>query len=643
MIRIALAGQPNSGKSTLFNTVAGLRVEASNFPGTTVKYTRSKVNFLGKVFELVDLPGTYSLEADEPAERITVQYLLSGEVDVIVNVVDASLLARSLEFTLELAELGVPMVVALNMADEAERKGVKINVESLEKAFGVPFVLTVANKGRGILQLFSEAFKAYEKSVKPNQIKYRRHIESRISKLEEAIPDSLARPMKASPRFLALKLIQGEPYMTSRVKMSNPELVKLAESLRVELEADEGVNISEAIAGERHHLAMAIFEQSAKVVRGPRMLREDLADRYIMHPVFGYVVLIIVFYGLFNFVFAVGQPLEEFALAPFETLMEYFAGMKDSAYAVMAEGTLLGVAGGVAVVLPYFIPLVFMISLLEDVGYLPRVAFLMDPFMHRLGLHGKSIAPFILGYGCTVPAIMSARILESPRDRLLTAVLVNFVPCSARTAVILALVAFYLGPLWALFIYLVNLVVIGVMSKIIASKLPAESPGLILEIPSYKLPPLSSLAKKTWLHLREFVFFAWPILVISSFTMSLLQVFGVLDVINLVLEPLTLNVLGLPREVGVTLIFGVLRKELTLIMLIQALGTANIETVLSTVQILVFTVFVVFYVPCISSIMVMWREYGWKTALASTILNLLIAILLASVFNLAFSFILKAT
>lgn len=643
MIRIALVGQPNSGKSTLFNNVAGLRVEASNFPGTTVKYTKSRVNFSGKVLELVDLPGTYSLEADEPVERITVQYLVSGEVDVIVNVIDASLLARSLEFTLELAELRIPMVVALNMADEAERKGIKIDVENLERILGVPFVLTIANKGRGILKLFSEALKAYEKAAKPNRVNYRRHVEARISRLEEAIPEDLARPMKASPRFLALKLIQGDPYVTSRVKMVKPELVKLVEKLRVELEADEGVNISEAIAGERHHLAMKIFESSAKVIRKHELLREDLADRYIMHPFLGYVILILVFYGLFNFVFIVGQPVEEAALTPFETLIEYFAGMRDSAYAILVEGVLLGIAGGIAVVLPYFIPLVFMISLLEDVGYMPRVAFLMDSLMHRLGLHGKSVASFILGYGCTVPAIMATRILESPRDRLLTAMLVNLVPCSARTAVILALAAFYLGPLWALFIYLMNLAIISLLSRIISSKLPTESPGLILEIPSYKLPPLTSLVKKTWLHLRGYVFFAWPILVVSSFAMSLLQFSGFLSLVNVFFEPLTRGLLGLPREVGVTLVFGILRKELTLIMLIQALGTTSIETVLSTVQILVFTIFVVFYIPCISSMMVMWREFGWKTALASALLNSLIAILLASAFNLALSFTLKTT
>lgn len=635
MIRIALVGQPNSGKSTLFNAVAGLKVESSNFPGTTVKYTRSRVKLLGESFELVDLPGTYSLEAEEPAERIATQYLLSGDVDVIINVVDASLLARSLEFTLELTELGLPLVVALNMMDEAERKGVKINVERLEEIFGVPFIPTIANKGRGILQLFAEALKAYRKSLKPKQITYHPHIESRVSKLEEAVPSDLARPMRASQRFIALKLIQGDPYVALRVK---PELLKLAERLRAELEADEGVTISEAVASERHHLAMAIFEKCARVVRRPSLLPGDLADKYVMHPLLGYLVLILVFTALFNFVFAVGQPLEELALTPFENLMQYFSSMENSAYASLVEGLLLGVAGGVAVVLPYFIPLVFMISLLEDVGYLPRVAFLLDSLMHKLGLHGKSVAPFILGYGCTVPAIMATRILETPRDRLLTSILAVFIPCSARTTIILALVAFYLGPMWALFLYFFNLAVVAALSRLIASRLPAESPGLILEIPSYKLPPFTSLVKKTWLHLREFIFFAWPILLVSSLAMSLLQFAGLLGLLNRLLEPLTLTILGLPKEVGVTLIFGLLRKELTLIMLMQALGTPNVSTVLSPVQIFVFTVFVVFYVPCMSSIIILGRELGWKTALASVGLNLLIAILLASAFNFILSF-----
>ncbi|RLI35511.1 ferrous iron transport protein B [Candidatus Bathyarchaeota archaeon] len=637
MLRIALVGQPNSGKSTLFNAVSGLKVDVSNFPGTTVKYTRSRVYFLGRHFELVDLPGTYSLEAGEPAESVAVQYLLSGEVDLIINVVDASLLARSLEFTLELAELGLPMVVALNMMDEAERKGLKIDVGKLEEAFGLPFIPTVANRGRGIVQLFSAAFKVYDEGLKPKILRYRRQVEDKVSRLEEAIPEELARPVKASKRFLALRLLQGDPYLTSRVKLSSPELSKLTEKLREMLEAEVGVSAAEAVAGERHHLAMMLFEASTKVVRRPKPSKADLVDKYIMHPVLGYVVLGLVFYGLFTVVFSVGQPLEELLLTPFENLMEYFAALK-SGYATLAEGVLLGLAGGVAVVLPYFVPLVFIISLLEDVGYLPRVAFLMDSLMHRLGLHGKSVVSFILGYGCTVPAIMSTRILESPRDRLLTVMLVNFIPCSARTAVILALVAFYLGPQWALFLYLFNLTVIAALSKLLSSKLKAESPGLILEIPSYKLPPPGSLAKKVWLHLREFVFFAWPILILGSLVMVVLELAGLLNLFNLLLEPLTVWVLGLPKEVGVTLILGILRKELTLVMLIQALGTAKVATVLSPLQIMVFTIFITFYVPCISTIMVTARELGWKMASAAAFLSLFIAILLAFAFRTAASF-----
>jgi ferrous iron transport protein B len=256
------------------------------------------------------------------------------------------------------------------------------------------------------------------------------------------------------------------------------------------------------------------------------------------------------------------------------------------------------------------------------------MAYILDSFMHRLGLHGKSVLPLILGYGCSVPAIMATRILESDRDRRLTAALAAFIPCSARTVVIYGLVAAFVGPLWALAVYLLNLVVLATMGAVMARLVKGASPGLILEIPDLRLPVARTLVAKTWLSLKEFIVIAWPLLILSSAVLGVLEWMRADGLLNAVLAPLTVAVLGLPAAVGVSLIFGVLRKELTLVMMVQALGLtelAEVPAVMSTGQLVTFTLFVVFYVPCVATVAAMAREVGWKTTAAISALAVLLA------------------
>jgi ferrous iron transport protein B len=278
----------------------------------------------------------------------------------------------------------------------------------------------------------------------------------------------------------------------------------------------------------------------------------------------------------------------------------------------LVNGVVMGLAGGVAIVLPYLIPFLIGLAILEDTGYLPRLAYILDNFMHRIGLHGKSVLPLILGYGCSVPAIMSTRILESKRDRRITSTLAAFIPCSARTVVIFGLVAAYMGPLWALGIYLLNIAFVVVLGNVLARRLKGPSPGLILEIPELSVPHGKTLLAKTWLTLREFITIAWPLLIASSVVLGLLEWAKAHDGINAALAPLTVWALGLPAAVGMTLVFGVLRKELTMVMLVQALGTTNLDTVMSVAQLATFTLFVVFYVPCVATVAVLGRELGWR-------------------------------
>jgi ferrous iron transport protein B len=340
--------------------------------------------------------------------------------------------------------------------------------------------------------------------------------------------------------------------------------------------------------------------------------------------------MVLILGGLFFIVFRVGQRFEAPLVAFTDRLAVGLAAKlpPETLIGTIAGGALAGVAGGVAIVLPYLLPFLIGLAILEDTGYLPRIAYILDNFMHRIGLHGKSVVPLILGYGCSVPAIMSTRILESSRDRRITAFLASFIPCSARTIVIFGLVAAYMGPWWALGIYLFNLLVVVLLGNVLARTMKGASPGLILEIPELQIPDLKTLAAKTWLTLREFITIAWPLLVVSSVVLGILEWAHGAAALNALLSPLTVTLLGLPAAVGLTLVFGILRKELTLVMLVQALGTTHVNTVMSNGQLLTFTLFVVFYIPCVATIAVMAKELGWRDTALISAFSVLLAVVI---------------
>ena len=627
-MRFVLAGQPNCGKSTIFNQVAGYRSATANFPGSSVSFTISKVLIHGREVEIVDIPGIYSLTSSKANAGKAEGYLFEEEYDLIINIVDASRLGRSLELTQQLLELGRPMVVALNMMDEAARGGMEVDHEALSKQLGVPVVPTVGRRGLGVKELFRVALQHAHTGGRSVPLALDLEVEEAVEKVTRLLVDG-GIEVTGPKRLAAQKLLERDPHFERDIYAHHPEFKLKVRSVAAVLQKAHGWSADQVISGSRHAVAHHIEELTVTHER-PQLGWRDRVDRVLLHPWTGGPVMVAILGLMFWVVFRVGQRLEIPLVALTDKLISLLAEKvpPDTLLGTLAAGALTGIAGGVAIVLPYLLPFLIGLAILEDTGYLPRMAYILDNFMHRLGLHGKSVLPLMLGYGCSVPAIMSSRILQSLRDRRITAVLASFIPCSARTIVIFGLVAAYMGPWWAVGIYLLNLFIVVLLGNIMARTMEGASPGLILEIPELQIPNIKTLGAKTWLTLKEFITIAWPLLVVSSVILGLLEWANAADTVNAVLAPLTVLLLGLPAAVGMTLVFGILRKELTLVMLVQALGTTHLETVMTTGQMLTFTLFVVFYVPCVATIAVMAKELGWRDTVWIAVFSVLLALVI---------------
>jgi ferrous iron transport protein B len=456
-------------------------------------------------------------------------------------------------------------------------------------------------------------------------------VEKVAADLGNLITEKTLSGIGVSSRLLSLKLLENDAEFEAMALDRQPELAGPLREFREKITASHGRTSEQVISSERHALAMNLFEHVACVKsRHGKPWRERL-DKVLMHPQGGYVLLAGIMTGFFLQVFMIGKEIETPLLALFEKFSLYLNAHVSHGSLIhhLLNGLIQGFSGGIGIALPYLVPFLIGLSVLEDTGYLPRAAFLLDFAMHRFGLHGKSIIPFVLSYGCNVPAIMSARILERPRDRYITAALSTLIPCAARTTIIFGIVGFFIGPVPALLLYLLNIVVIAAAGKVLAHLHPDQSQGMVLEIPPYRIPSAGALAKKTWFRLREFIVIAWPLLIAGSLILSVLDYFHLSGAINDLLSPLVGFTLGLPKEVGVTLVFGVLRKELALVMLIQVLGTHDLSSVMTHAQMMVFTVFSMFYVPCLATIGVLRAVLGTKGMLAVVSLTTGIGVALA--------------
>lgn len=631
-MQIILVGQPNCGKSTIFNHVVGYKAVVANFPGATVKYTKGNIELGNQKIEVVDLPGTYSSQTTDEAELVAIDYLRNHSNDsILINVMDASVLSRSLQLTIQLASLQMPMIIALNMIDEAENKGISINKKGLEEIFNVPVIETIGRKGVGVYELFSKAKEVYELKIIPTNTLFDDKTESLISSIENILLESNA-DLRWYPRFNALKLIEKDPLLADeyKIKIIEEKYAKINELISTA--EKELKKPSELISSSaRIESAYRIFEKVAKVKSLEKIDIRKRIDDLLMHPIFGYIFMIGILALMFVSIFKFGNAVEPLFLDSFDLVNNYILETfsDNQLLASILIGIVSGVGGGIGIVIPFLLPFFIFLSFLEDTGYLARIAFLVDNLMHKIGLHGLSIVPIILGYGCTVPGILATRILKSKRDKFITATLTTLIPCSAKMTVIFGLVGFFISMKAAVIIYLLNILIVGITGKFLSKVLPEVSPGLILEIPKYHMPSYSTVSNKTWFRLKEFVVIAWPLLVAGSVILELITHFDWAGNINHFLEPFTSGLLGLPTVVGITLLFGIMRKELALILLFAALGTRDVLSVMTLTQVFSFTIFVTFYVPCIATIAALARELNWKNAVLISGITAVIAILLS--------------
>jgi len=635
--RIALAGNANVGKSAIFNQLTGLNQIVGNWPGKTVERAEGTLHFKGYTVRVIDLPGIYSLSTFSMEEIVSRDYIAVEKPDVIINVVDASALERNLYFTFQLLELKVPVIIALNQVDFAAKKGIRIDVQKLSEALGVPVVSTVAITGSGINELLSKAVDVIngEEKLKPLEITYRKEFEEKIQKIEKLVSTKLKHLCTVyPPRWVAVKLLEMDTDVVGKVKNyeDGMEILKQVEKSTSELEKTSEEALAVALASERYCYANEIARQVTIIESPPKITLEQKLDAATTHKILGYPILAAVVISMFSLIFLGGNIVSIGLESLFDNLSIHVGSflslfLPTTAVDLINRGALDGLLAGISIALPHIVPFYILLAILEDSGYLPRAAFLMDNLMHKIGLHGKAFIPIMLGYGCSVPACIGCRIMETQRERFLTAFVVVLIPCAARTVVILGLVGRYVGLHAALALYVFDLILVFLLGRIAFKALPGEPVGLIMEMPSYKKPQAKSVITKTWARTKDFVFMAFPIIIVGSIAIEALAISGLMNYVVEGAAPLVNGWLGLPTVSGIPLIFGILRKELTLILLSGLIPLAS----LTAVQMIVFTLVIMIYIPCIATFAACVRELGWKKAVAIAVIDIGFAILLGGI------------
>jgi ferrous iron transport protein B len=520
-ITIALAGNANVGKSVLFNQLTGSSQIIGNWPGKTVEKAEGTLNFEGQQITVVDLPGIYSFSTFGMEEIVSREYVALEKPDVVINVVDASVLERNLFFTLQLIEMKAPLVICLNQVDEAKKKGIEIDAKKLEQALGVPVVPTVGIRGEGVYELTKAVVEVAKNPNKSGKtlVRYGAEIEERIGKLDLAIQTENM-GLTYPSRWVAIKLLENDAEIKELVFSKSENIAKTSEALAAEISSIHNEPAFAVVASERYTLASKIANDAQKQGEIKTTFSEKL-DWVTTHRILGYVTAAGVVAGLLLWTFSIGSILSTL----FSNLLGSFSSLQlslgGSIQDVIWNGIYGGFVAGVTLIIPFVIPFYLMLAMIEDSGILTRVAFMMDSAMHKIGLHGKALIPMILGFGCNVPAIRACRIMETKRERLLATFAITFAPCTARTIVILGFVAAFLGPLWALSLYAVDVLLIFILGRIALKVVPGQSTGLIMEMHSFKVPSLSVVTKQTWSRTKSIIYIVFPLYIAGS---ALIQV-----------------------------------------------------------------------------------------------------------------------
>ncbi|TAL22016.1 MAG: ferrous iron transport protein B [Nitrospirae bacterium] len=507
-ITVAVAGNPNSGKSTLINAIAGTRLYVGNWPGVTVEKKSALFEYEGTNIKLVDLPGTYSLSPYTQEEIIARDYLVHEKPDVIVNVVDATNLERNLYLTVQLLELGIPVVIALNIYDEAEKKGYKIDTKAMEKILGVEVIPTVATKKMGLDNLL-KAITNITNSVsmhRPKKLNYGSDIESSVSIVEKQIQNSYSQLSEKYPlRWLAFKLMERDSHVMEEINIENQSFIE--EATR-HLKKAHGEDMESIMADARYAVAAGLTREVLKKPEFKKMELTEKIDKIVLNRFLGIPIFLAAMWLVFKLTFDVSAPfgdwIDAMTAGPFRRWAEVILGFAHApawTASLATDGIIAGV-GFVLVFVPVIFAMMFFITFLEGSGYMARAAFVMDRAMHSMGLHGKSFIPMLLGFGCNVPAVYATRVLENPRDKALTSLLIPLMSCGARLPVYVVFIgAFftaYVGTvLWSLYVMGIALAVLmGIIFKRTLFK--GESPMFIMELPPYRMPSFRSLMIHTW-------------------------------------------------------------------------------------------------------------------------------------------------
>jgi len=656
---IALIGNPNVGKSTIFNALTGENVYIGNWPGVTVEKKEGEFEYNGEKFKVVDLPGVYSLTANSIDEIIARDYIINEKPDLVVNIVDATALERNLYLTLQLMEMGANLLLALNKMDLAKSLGIEIDVDKLEKILGVKVVPLSAAKKMGIEDL-KKAISIAVKDKKTAEIKYP-NFEPYIKKITSILQKD-EDLKKYNLRYLAIKLLENDKYVEEIVKNSKVwnELKPVLDSIINELSKKYG-EAELGIVEERYKVIDKIVKEVMKKTSG-KLTTTEMLDDVLTDEKIGTLLIIPFLWMLFKFTFDVSKP--------FSAMIEYFFGFLSEVVkssisnkfiaSLLADGIISGV-GAVLVFFPILAFLFFAISFLEDSGYMARIPFITDRIMNKFGLPGKAVISMVMGFGCNVPAIMATRTIEDEKDRILTILINPLLSCSAR----LPIYALFAGALFSKYqgVVILSMYALGVVLALITAFLFRKlifktSPSyLIVELPPYHIPHLNVVLKNTWERVYDFLRKAGTIIVFGVILVWVLSVYGPsgylgeevfenpqlianswVAVIGKTLAPL-FSPMGWDWRACSALVFGIIAKEVVVGSLAMLYGTGeeNLSSVIahafSPVSAYAFMAFSLIYLPCIATLAVIKQEIGWKWALFAVTYEMILAYVVALVIS----------